>query len=116
MIEEYREVVESFGKKMVGRLEANSDKGDRGDWKGESYEYLFARLREEVEELAGIIEQCKVCPHGKGRVSCEAADIANFAMMIADKVGGLCQDEAKKVLCVDIGYYQDRLAKLKKED
>jgi len=88
-VDQYKEVVSSFSKKMVERLEGNSDKGDRENWKAESYEYLLERLDEEVKELVDIIHQCKLCCYGKHRVSSEAADISNFAMMIADKIGGL---------------------------
>ena len=49
-------------------------------WKHEAIEYLEDRLGEEVEELYSAIESNQP----KEAVEKEAADIANFAMMIAD--------------------------------
>jgi hypothetical protein len=50
---------------------------DRPGWEGESTAYLVRRMREEYEEL------CTALIVG-GDVPGEAADVANFAMMIAD--------------------------------
>lgn len=60
--------------KMLEKLEANRE---RAHWKQSSGRYLFARLREEVDELIDAVD------HGED-VWAEAADVANFAAMIAD--------------------------------
>lgn len=51
-------------------------------WTYTSTEYLFKRLREEVEELRIEIENPKVKVE---KIISECADIAAFAMMIADR-------------------------------
>ncbi len=55
---------------MVNKLAQHSD---RGHWRQAEMSYLFQRLREEVDELA------------ENHTWDEAADVANFAAMIADK-------------------------------
>jgi len=59
---------------------------DRPGWKNEDVQWLFSRLKDESAELIKAI-------HTKGPISVgrEAADVANFAMMIADVTGGLTQ-------------------------
>lgn len=53
---------------------------DRPGWKRESIDYLFDRLGKELAELCEAIETNQP----KERVTKESADVANFAMMIAD--------------------------------
>lgn len=53
---------------------------DRPGWKRESIAYLLKRLGEEVAELCDAIETNQP----KEVVEKEAADVANFSMMIAD--------------------------------
>lgn len=76
-----REAVERFADEMERRLQANDHKGG---WQSERKGYLLSRLREEVEELydAMVVSEAD----GAG-VTAEAADVANFAMMIADNFG-----------------------------
>ena len=50
----------------------------KGGWRDESVECLIARLREEVDELETLIRDGGFGIYG------EAADVANFAMMVAD--------------------------------
>ena len=50
----------------------------KGGWRDESVECLLARLREEVDELETVIRDGGFGIYG------EAADVANFAMMVAD--------------------------------
>lgn len=72
--------VKWFSKKMQSQLDANDHKGscwDRG-WSGMSQKWLLKRLKQEVKEL----EQ-EILYSGKNVVE-EAADVANFAHMIAD--------------------------------
>ena len=53
---------------------------DRPGWQGESLGYLRERLEEEFQELDDLMA---TIPERKDVIS-ECADIANFAMMIAD--------------------------------
>lgn len=53
---------------------------DRPGWKHERVPYLLYRLNEEVDELSYAIE----ANQPKEVVEKEGADVANFAMMIAD--------------------------------
>jgi uncharacterized coiled-coil protein SlyX len=73
-----RPEVRKFAELMELKLRDNDHK--RG-WDCESYSYLFARLREEVEELTTAF--------GGGtddEVAEEAADVANYCLMIADNI------------------------------
>lgn len=72
-----------FAAVMEEKLIANSHKGG---WDGLSNRYLLRRLRTEVRELERELD----CPFPKPKkIAKECADIANFAMMIADNSGGL---------------------------
>jgi NTP pyrophosphatase (non-canonical NTP hydrolase) len=64
-----------FANEMERQLEENDYK--RG-WKNCTQRFLLKRLNQEVRELMKAIKQ------GKPYVVEEAADVANFAMMIAD--------------------------------
>jgi hypothetical protein len=68
-----RPVVQWFAEQMELQLRANDHKGG---WAGDSTESLLDRLDEEVAEL----RECS----SKREIE-EAADVANFAMMIADQ-------------------------------
>lgn len=72
-----REQVKWFAGEMEQRLKENEHKGD---WDGCSIEYLIQRLYEEFTELFSIVNTSD-----KTLIVRECADIANFAMMIADK-------------------------------
>lgn len=74
-------IVDRFGKHMKSRLHANRSKGG---WKGYSTRYLVTRLKEEVTELENALD---ATPRYKDHITKEAADVANFAMMIADNEG-----------------------------
>ena len=63
-----------FANEMERRLEENDHKGG---WECCTDKWLFNRLRQEMKELACAVKE------GRGVVE-EAADVANFAMMIAD--------------------------------
>ncbi len=67
-------LVERLHSEMRKKLKANRE---REHWKQSSGRYLFARLREEVDELIDAVN------HGEDAWA-EAADVANFAAMIAD--------------------------------
>jgi NTP pyrophosphatase (non-canonical NTP hydrolase) len=78
-----RPSVIAFAQAMERKLRANDHKGG---WHHDSAHALSARLREEHEELHRVIEERTA---SASDVLDEAADVANFAMMIADVCGGL---------------------------
>ncbi len=69
--------IAGFFQAMVAKLDANSHK--RG-WEHCEYQYLSMRLTQEREELRRAIERGAPVEE----VIREAADVANFAMMVAD--------------------------------
>lgn len=76
-----RKEVELFADAMERKLLLNDHKSG---WKHESVMFLLPRLRQELRELTRAV--------GEGTeedVLSEAADVANFAMMVADVCGGL---------------------------
>lgn len=83
MSEEMRRLlVMDLQKWMQSRLELNVHKGD--NWQECAPVWLLGRLQEEVNELCDAV-------FGRGRsnpalVWAEAADVANFAAMLADCV------------------------------
>ncbi|WAH38598.1 hypothetical protein [Alicyclobacillus dauci] len=91
-----REPVAWFAEHMEETLRRNDHKGG---WDDCSTRWLLSRLHEELDELAESMSGrcgCREadCPHvlltpwdmaNKDRVIQEATDVANFAMMIADK-------------------------------
>lgn len=60
---------------MRRKMRANMHKPG---WRGDTVESLIKRLREEVDELEEHIQS------GSNDIYGEAADVANFAMMVAD--------------------------------
>jgi hypothetical protein len=78
-----REEVQWFAKQMEKKLKENDHKTH---WSQCDIQYLSVRLYEEVQELGRELwfyEQ-NPAPHNAVNVIKECADIANFAMMIAD--------------------------------
>jgi hypothetical protein len=71
-----RVMVDEFSREMETRLVKNAHKGC--SWREDDVGSLLRRLRQEFGELEEAIYL------GKGNVVHEAADVANFAMMIAD--------------------------------
>ncbi len=71
---ELRQSVGRFANRMEQRLQANAHKGG---WMDEDPYWLMKRLLEEVGELQKALEK----GHGWDR---EAADVANFAMMVSE--------------------------------
>ena len=69
-----------FAEEMKKKLLENIDKLG---WENESYSYFLGRLHEEIEELEEFIYKNE--KKDKVKLIKECADIANFAMMIADK-------------------------------
>ena len=73
--------VKRFAEAMENRLQENDHKPG---WKNAKLPLLFRRLREEVDELFDAtlpIDEWEMNTEAIGK---EAADVANFAMMIAD--------------------------------
>ena len=90
----------AFARRMEAKLEKNRHKGNREGWLGDAPETLLGRLREEVRELElalmpglGGMNPIQLEQLNRGdiaeRRANEAADVANFAMMIADTCGGV---------------------------
>jgi NTP pyrophosphatase (non-canonical NTP hydrolase) len=87
--ETVREPVRWFAEQMERKLAQHDD---RPGWKGEDFEYLLIRLMGELGEL------CNLQPGTELQtVIDEAADVANFAMMISDNARSLMQDNSKEV-------------------
>jgi NTP pyrophosphatase (non-canonical NTP hydrolase) len=80
-----RPEVLKFALAMEGELKANDHKGG---WKDSHFAWLLSRLTEELSELAGEVYKFPKVKNPK-LITKEAADVANFAMMIADVSGGL---------------------------
>ncbi len=80
-----RGVVLAFAALMEKTLRSNDHKGG---WGGDSVRWLRGRLHQEVEELDTAIKGLSRGVRPK-EVAKEAVDVANFAMMIADRCGGM---------------------------
>jgi hypothetical protein len=78
VLDEYETAVANFAKVMLAKLRANADKGH---WRYEGMGYLLRRLSDESGELK---RDAKADPLSPVEVMKEAADVANFAMMIAE--------------------------------
>lgn len=74
----------AFAELMEQRLSENRHKGGRDGWEKTWVMELFSSLRDESNELAIAIEV-----GNSKEIVRECADVANYAMMIADVVGGL---------------------------
>jgi hypothetical protein len=96
---ELRPEVAAFAQLMEAKLRENDHKGG---WQHDGTDALLKRLREEADELQYVTETsgawCSAPPRSvlnteeRIRVAREAADVANFAMMIADVCGGLADN------------------------
>lgn len=82
----------SFAQLMQIKLDENSHKGG---WDQCHIGYLMQRLEEEMGELKDALSDAN---EGE-EVGLEAADVANFAMMIADRTGWLRFAECNNVDC-----------------
>jgi len=69
-----------FAERMEAKLEKNRHKGGRENWLGHHPYSLLARLKQEVAELEEALGN-----QSFDNITDEAADVANFAMMIADQ-------------------------------
>lgn len=77
---ELRPEVRKFAEAMEQRLRENEDKGG---WEKCGLDYLVNRAVEEVQELVDVVK------NGVDPLLDEAADVANFLMMICDTQGEL---------------------------
>jgi NTP pyrophosphatase (non-canonical NTP hydrolase) len=82
-----RPEVRAFALAMEERLKANDHKGG---WKDCDPNYCLNRLYEEASELVGAI--LTVREVGREAILQEAADVANFAMMLADVCAALGEE------------------------
>lgn len=80
---EMRPEVLNFAMAMEHKLRKNDRKGKQG-WKTYNSEELLERLRQETTELETALRFSLTTPSD---ILSEAADVANFAMMIADVSG-----------------------------
>ena len=83
-----RPEVEKFADLMEQVLQDNDWKGG---WANYSMQWLFLKLIEEVAELGFLVREPNIYNPERQRemIKRESADIANIAMMIADKTGTL---------------------------
>ncbi len=89
-----RPEVAAFALLMEAKLRENDHKGS---WKGEATSYLSRRCGNELDELRAALRTLNAYDGMdankrlgyRATVAREAADVANFAMMIADACGGL---------------------------
>lgn len=84
----WRPEVVAFANLMEAQLRANDHKGG---WRGDTAAALHNRLLEEAEELFDALNwrSAFLGDADPERIGSEAADVANFAMMIADVCGAL---------------------------
>lgn len=93
--------VRAFAHWMEAKLDENIHKGDRNGWLKDDPHSLLRRLREEVDELEDAMNFWSShgadgqIPAAVDRITREASDVGNFAMMIADWYGGLHVQERR---------------------
>ena len=73
----------AFADRMESQMEKNRHKGGSGNWMSDTPDALFFRLIEEVGEVAA-----KMGTASAEDISNELADVANFCMMLADRLHG----------------------------
>lgn len=78
-----RSEVRWFSEQMENKLKENDHKGG---WNHCGKYWLFERMKEETSELLQELSVFSNGAENEGMVIKECADIANFSMMIADKV------------------------------
>jgi hypothetical protein len=88
---EVRKSVRWFAEQMERKLREHDD---RDGWEHEDYDWLTDRIYDELMELKGAVFRFEVAQmsnadrdeleHLANAVSSEAADVANFAHMVAD--------------------------------
>lgn len=83
----------AFAKTMEEKLAMNRHKGDREGWVKDPVSALMRRLDDEMGELDHAVHIQSIA------AGSESADVANFAMMVADVLGQLVLDEKTQALC-----------------
>lgn len=83
---EQEAALQAFTDAMRAKLIANLYKPG---WKGANLAWLLGRLTEETDELANALLEPRCLRGDTDHVVAEAADVANFAMMIADVAAGI---------------------------
>jgi NTP pyrophosphatase (non-canonical NTP hydrolase) len=78
---------------MEERLRANDHKGG---WEHSSNRYLLSMLMAEVDELDTAILRLWSSDKGVERVQHEAADVANYAMMLFDNAARATEHPAER--------------------
>jgi NTP pyrophosphatase (non-canonical NTP hydrolase) len=81
-----RESVKWFAEKMEQKLQKHDKKKGPDGWLNEDISWLIDRLKEEVNELEEKIFDFDYSEKETLKLINECADVANFAMMIADCV------------------------------
>lgn len=76
------EHVINFAERMEKKLDINRHKGNREGWLSMSKAALLHRVREELLE----VDKKLFSSHSAQDIADECADVANFCMMLADKV------------------------------
>jgi len=82
----------AFARRMEAKLAKNRHKGDRDGWITCNPDDLAFRIQDELNELQEALRRVRsknnvVAPEREAIIN-EAADVANFAMMVADIYGG----------------------------
>jgi NTP pyrophosphatase (non-canonical NTP hydrolase) len=94
----------AFAERMEAKLAKNRHKGDREAWLKDNPRDLFDRIRQEMIELAVEMDTERAYREAYSdfrahevaeKIANEAADVANFAMMVAD--GYLSRALARRV-------------------
>lgn len=99
--------VDYFTDIMKSKLDANTHKGMDGAWRKLTVGVLFKLLVKEIDELENIIDKHGNVPQGFKNtklleddiaieVSRECADVANYAMMIADTMKRLTMPQPEQ--------------------
>lgn len=83
-----RDPVRRFALAMETKLRRHDKERGENGWEGDDLLRLTRRLREETDEL---VQACRAEPISMQALVSEAADVANFAMMIADAAGALAR-------------------------
>jgi hypothetical protein len=110
MTERDLSAVNRFADLMRVKLRENDHKGH---WEHCDPMWLFSKLRDEVQELAEELD-ASMGPVGTSPflIARECADVAAFAMMIADVVGALPYEPEHAATCQDCGRWTARIKEL----
>ena len=98
----YENTVAAFTGLMLKKLRENDHKTH---WANEATLDLFKYLKDEVVELSEELGRLALKHAGASpvKVARECADVANLALMVADKVGGLDSDlPEREAVTIDI--------------